>query len=100
VIGYFKMIINGNIDLSACENLKTIKEITKINGFLNLAGCVNLETLGDLEEIEGDLILINCFSLKSLGNLKQVKKVIKIYKSGFITKRNMKDFKKFNFENG
>lgn len=99
MIGYFKMIVNGNIDLSD-SNIETLGKLKEIKGFINLQVCENLKDLGELKkingdlkiswskinsignlrEVQGDLDIVNCYDLTSLNKLKVVSGVVNLFK--------------------
>ena len=98
MIGYFKMIVNGNIDLSGSDNLESLGELERVNGFINLSVCDKLldlgklkiingdfkfhysyiSTLQNIKMIDGDCSLFNSIKLTSLRNLKKVSGVLNL----------------------
>jgi hypothetical protein len=77
------MIINGNLDLSYCENLTSLGNLEKVNGNLYLEES-NIKTLGNLKTVNGDLNLDITFNLESLGKLEKVNGNLSLYQSHII----------------
>lgn len=88
------MIINGDLKLNE-TNIVSIGKLEEVKGYLDLSFCENIKTLGNLKKVKGLFLNLNfCYSLESLGNLKFVNGWLGIKKT------SLKDLGSLEFVSG
>ncbi len=65
------VVVEGNLDLSYCHNLKSLGNLVHVKGNLRLKECGYLKSLGNLKEVDKSLDMISS-GVEDLGDLESV----------------------------